>query len=493
MTTDTAVEELNIPQDMTFKAYEQSVTVMPVGLSLSFSSEVPSTSALVPQATFSKTENPTEALSSVYYDESLNNRPTFDWTPILLMPTNTEPSAFRKPGLAQDSSSTRPGRESVGEATGQMEWSRWMRGPSGVGTFDSNVRRPGPSQDGLNEWARKHIPGIAIDSLLSTPLLRAETAHFGPSNELASISKRPGISTASETQTPSSNQSAMGLENVSATIGGWVRRLTIKGPGTPKGDGRIEAPDSIELLDEVGQSDIDREVETPLPPQLASNADENEDTGTDCHQREFQNSPKVTMTNKMINDMTGSMDGEESTTESYSGESETGSNNSAYLDLCKTAERDGGSLPEIIEPVLDPMRQALVDRIMEEFWDLFDQEWDTGFVKEAAGISPPSGSGPTSGSITSENSIALPPIQRQRQREEEDPPEDRNGRNPRQPRSSVGPIAGCDDSTRFACPFRKHDSRKYSVYSHRVCALSHWETIARVKYAYSDSGTLGPY
>jgi LysM repeat protein len=150
------------------------------------------------------------------------------------------------------SSSTRPRRESVGEAAERMGW---MRGPGGVGTFDSNVRRPGPAQDGLNKWARKHIPGIAIDSLPSTSIFRAETAHFGFSDELASIAEGPGISTNSGTQTPSSNQGGMGLENAAAAIEGWVRRLAIKAPGTPKGGGRIEAPDLIELLDGAGSDD----------------------------------------------------------------------------------------------------------------------------------------------------------------------------------------------------------------------------------------------
>jgi LysM repeat protein len=150
------------------------------------------------------------------------------------------------------SSSTRPRRESVGEAAERMGW---MRGPGGVGTFDSNVRRPGPAQDGLNKWARKHIPGIAIDSLPSTSIFRAETAHFGFSDELASIAEGPGISTNSGTQTPSSNQGGMGLENAAAAIEGWVRRLAIKTPGTPKGGGRIEAPDLIELLDGAGSDD----------------------------------------------------------------------------------------------------------------------------------------------------------------------------------------------------------------------------------------------
>jgi hypothetical protein len=529
--TDT-IERLDIPEDLTFKAHDQSVTAIPAILSSSFSRDTPSKSVLVPQATFSKMENQTEALPSVNYHESLENHPTVSSKPILLMSTKGEPSAFRKPDHAQDA---------------------------------------------LNKWETKHIPGIAIDSLPSTSILRAETAPSDFSDALAwaSIAKGPGIGTASETRTLSSNKGEVGLENAAAAIGGWVRRLAIKAPGTPKGGGSIEAPGLVELLDEAGSSpryengenidlpkimtnsededskaekdfakpkwteslldlrrtlfeqetidleDVfgqlgplnmeevfskskdrfhkfrertssrsDVEIETPLPPQPASNADGNEDTDTDCHQQVFQNSSEVTMTNNLIDDMPGSMDGEESTTESYSSESETGSNNSAYLDLCK-AERGGHSLPKIIEPVLDPMRQALVDRIMEEFWVLFDQEWDTGFVQEAASVSPPSSSGSSSGSTASANSMTLPPIQRKRQREEEDPPEERNGRNPRQPRSSVGPSTGCDDSTRFACPFRKHDSRKYSVYSHRVCALSHWETIARVKYAinYSDSDT----
>jgi hypothetical protein len=109
VTTDT-IERLDSPKDMTFKAHGQSVTAMPANLSPSFSRDAPSRSALVPQATFSKTGNPIEALPPVNYDESLENIPTLSWTPILLMLTDTEAPAFReqKPGFEQDSSSTRP-------------------------------------------------------------------------------------------------------------------------------------------------------------------------------------------------------------------------------------------------------------------------------------------------------------------------------------------------------------------------------------------------
>jgi hypothetical protein len=47
----------------------------------------------------------------------------------------------------------------------------------------------------------------------------------------------------------------LGIENAAAAIEGWVRRLAIKGPGTPKLGGRSESTDLIELLDGAGSDD----------------------------------------------------------------------------------------------------------------------------------------------------------------------------------------------------------------------------------------------
>ncbi|KUJ16861.1 uncharacterized protein LY89DRAFT_684887 [Mollisia scopiformis] len=152
-------------------------------------------------------------------------------------------------------SSTRPRRESVGEAADRLGW---MRGPGGVGTFATNVRRPGPAQDGLNAWAKKHIPGLAIDGMSSSSILGAETAHFGFGDELASIAEGPGtVNGAAVTNSGIGNLTpgGLGLENAAAAIEGWVRRLATKTPGTPKGGGRIDAPDLIELLDGTGSDD----------------------------------------------------------------------------------------------------------------------------------------------------------------------------------------------------------------------------------------------
>jgi len=161
------------------------------------------------------------------------------------------PAAIRPAG--------RPRRESVSEAADRLGW---MRGPGGVGTLTGkNVRKPGPSQDGLNAWAKKHIPGLAIDSLPSVSLVGGETAHFGFDGEDGSM--RSGVSSGmvgeSGIITPSGG-TGLGIENAvaaAAAIEGWVRRLAVKGPGTPRmiGKGGQGGEDLIELLDGAGSDD----------------------------------------------------------------------------------------------------------------------------------------------------------------------------------------------------------------------------------------------
>lgn len=138
-----------------------------------------------------------------------------------------------------------------------------MRRPGGVGTFGKNVRMPGPANDGLNTWAKKHIPGLAIDGLPSTSILAAESARLGfGGEELGRIVEGPATVGGSGTITPSLGQgngsSGLGLENAAAAIEGWVRRLAIK-PGTPKLKARnivsADGTDLIELLDGTGSDD----------------------------------------------------------------------------------------------------------------------------------------------------------------------------------------------------------------------------------------------
>ncbi|KAG0649137.1 Uncharacterized protein D0Z07_4234 [Hyphodiscus hymeniophilus] len=151
-------------------------------------------------------------------------------------------------------SSARPRRESVSEAADRLGW---MRGPGGVGTMGKNVRKPGPAQDGFNSWAKKHIPGLAIDSLPSAAILGGESAHFGFNEDMRNIAEGSFAGGNGTTTPTGGSNSGLGLENAAAAIEGWMRRLAVKGPGTPKMSSRsgVEGADLIELLDGTGSDD----------------------------------------------------------------------------------------------------------------------------------------------------------------------------------------------------------------------------------------------
>lgn len=168
---------------------------------------------------------------------------------------------------------------------------------------------------------------------------------------------------------------------------------------------------------------------------------------------------------------------EEETTE-YDSNEDIPSDASACGELSDTPEES-----TLDHDVLEPMRQALVDRVMDEFWIIFNQSWDSGYREHARGAqdssSPSNASLATSAATTP---LSTRPTQRKRQREDDMGSDDEDGNMSRKPKRSSGPSDEAGDRKRFACPFRKHDSRRYSTYNYRVCALSHWETIARVKY-----------
>lgn len=153
-------------------------------------------------------------------------------------------------------SSTQPRRESVSEAADRLGW---MRGPGGVGTLAKGVRRPGPGNDGLNTWARKHIPGLTMEGLPSSFALGESVAHFGFKDELASIAEssrnHAGMSRSGLVGTSGSGPN-LGLESAAAAVEGWIRRIASGTPGTPIGGPRsLPEPDLIELLDGTGSDD----------------------------------------------------------------------------------------------------------------------------------------------------------------------------------------------------------------------------------------------
>jgi hypothetical protein len=156
--------------------------------------------------------------------------------------------------------------------------------------------------------------------------------------------------------------------------------------------------------------------------------------------------------------------------------------------------QDMGNPDLSIRPLLTPMKQELVNCIMREFWIIFNQEWSTNIQKHSGG-SPQS----TSSAISQHNnksgkSCTSRGQKRERKDDEDENSEDNNGRNPKRPKVDSSPPNGADERTKFACPYRKHDRRKYCHQTRhwRSCALTPLDTIARVKlvFHYSNIKTL---
>ncbi|TVY29496.1 Uncharacterized protein LHYA1_G001450 [Lachnellula hyalina] len=165
--------------------------------------------------------------------------------------------------------SSRPRRERRGSVSEAANRLGWMKGPGGVGTLGKSVRMPGPAQDSFNNWTRKNLPGIAIDTLPSSSILGAEVAHFGFDEELSAIAEGTGNDGNGVPGTVTS--SGTGLENAAAAVEGFFRKLAINGVSrTPSANGRTEPADLIELLDGTGSDEGARSFElsrsrSPMP------------------------------------------------------------------------------------------------------------------------------------------------------------------------------------------------------------------------------------
>jgi hypothetical protein len=228
-------------------------------------------------------------------------------------------------------------------------------------------------------------------------------------------------------------------------------------------------------------SELQKAVEEASPS--SSNSHDGSDTviGSFCPQSSVQEGPC-----SMVLPIRGVSTHEDMDTHSETEEEETteyDSNEDIPSDVSACGELSDASEEIALDhDALEPMRQALVDRVMDEFWVIFNQNWNSGYREHARGAqnstSPSNASLVTSAATTPQSTK---PTQRKRQRDDDMGSDDEDGDMSRKPKRSSGPSDESGDRKRFACPFRKHDSRRYSTYSYRVCALSHWETIARVK------------
>ncbi|KAK8207517.1 hypothetical protein HDK77DRAFT_381006 [Phyllosticta capitalensis] len=155
-----------------------------------------------------------------------------------------------------------------------------LDGPGGVGTFNKNVRKPGPAQDGLNKLFSQHLPSLA------PPPGKDYFGTWNPANLEGTGGEGPG-ERISGSATPvfgvggvggSTSGTGFDLEQVGGAIEGWMRKVATKasslvppagsmptvkpgggaGGGMPMGMGG-DINDLIELTDsfEIGEDEDD--------------------------------------------------------------------------------------------------------------------------------------------------------------------------------------------------------------------------------------------
>ncbi|KKA26370.1 hypothetical protein TD95_001410 [Thielaviopsis punctulata] len=149
----------------------------------------------------------------------------------------------------------------------------WMRKAGGVGSL--SVRAPGPANDILNAWAKKHIPGLSMEAVPSMAIMGTETASIGiprdlsgtlaagaPASTAAAGSSSSGL-LSDEALARSLQSAGTSLDRMASAMETWVRGAIAKaeaassplalrgGGGGGRAGGLDGAPDLIELGDNM--------------------------------------------------------------------------------------------------------------------------------------------------------------------------------------------------------------------------------------------------
>jgi hypothetical protein len=129
-------------------------------------------------------------------------------------------------------------------------------------------------------------------------------------------------------------------------------------------------------------------------------------------------------------------------------------------------------------PFLDTARRAVVDKLMQEVWVIFDQTWTANYTT-FAGSAPPSSSS-SRGEASTFDGKSIHKRQRQ-ENDDVDSSTEHNSRAPKRLPPNHIPTGGDEERLELSCPFRKHDPRKYRCPTYRTCARNSWDSIGRVK------------
>ncbi|KAH7372162.1 hypothetical protein BKA64DRAFT_263933 [Cadophora sp. MPI-SDFR-AT-0126] len=159
-----------------------------------------------------------------------------------------------------------------------------------------------------------------------------------------------------------------------------------------------------------------------------------------------------------------------------------GSGSSETDELCDRLNGSHISDERLARPLMDPARQAVANRVMEQFWIIFNQQWPVGAQQHTADSDQQNHSATAFNGDSRKDTLDSSGKKRARNdgTDDQDENDDENRRSKRQkPRPSDK--ATFADASRFACLFRKHNASKFNIYSHRSCAQSTYPSISRLK------------
>ena len=140
----------------------------------------------------------------------------------------------------------------------------------------------------------------------------------------------------------------------------------------------------------------------------------------------------------------------------------------------------------LLRSLLSSLKQRLIDRIMEEFWIIFNSQW---------AIKPRTFNDVFEESAQTSKTETLPTSQTNRtssgQKHQldhgngkscrEDGDDDDDAQDPKRPKVSELQPDDCCLVLRLACPYRKHNLQTHCILNWRSCALTPFDTVARVK------------
>jgi hypothetical protein len=134
-------------------------------------------------------------------------------------------------------------------------------------------------------------------------------------------------------------------------------------------------------------------------------------------------------------------------------------------------------------PVLDPINRAMVDHVMKDFWQIFHEEWSAG-IRKCAETSYSTNSSPSAHGSTPPTGKSSEKSNKRTRENDGDKQPGKGGENPNKRQNTSGcPKQALEEAKIFACPYRKHNARRYNHHSlkWRTCALTPLQTVARVK------------